>query len=406
MTQHPPDRKSKPAERVHPDDRGRIAALNMASQALQSLHGATPQAQPAKSYYTPLLIQCTLPHSEPKVNPWIRKNGDFTLMVSTGYDKEGVAYGIPYGSFPRLTLAYIITHVIQSGKRRVELSSSFGGFLREIGYTGNLRGTTRASKAIQSQLLRLVKSNIVFEKADGTADQGTTISGRLDVADTVALWWDYKQPEQGSLWGSYIELSEKFHQAILDNPVPLRTDILAALKRSPLALDVYMWVSYRLFTLFSADQEQVTLGYGRLQEQFGTGISDANYRSFRRELKLALAKVAEYWRSPDGEKQHLHYELHEDGLTLFRSPLLINVPRRKIAETAAEEEAKRILTARKFDDITRKQARQTAGEKYDVRWLETQYFAWIEAKGITPKDPKAHFLSFIKRHRKRNGESV
>jgi hypothetical protein len=402
MTQQS-DRKPKLAERVHPTDRGRIAALNMASQAI---HGAAPQGKPPTSYYTPLLIQCTLPHSEPKVNPWIRKNGDFMLMVSTGYDKEGVAYGIPYGSFPRLTLAYIITQVIKSGKRHIELSSSFGGFLKEIGYIGNLRGSTRASKTIQSQLLRLVKSNIIFEQADGNVDQGKMISGRLDVADTVALWWDYKQPEQGSLWGSYIELSEKFHQAILDNPVPLRTDILAALKKSPLALDVYMWVSHRLFTLQAANQEQVTLGYGRLQEQFGTGISEANYRQFRRELKLALVKVAEYWRSPGGEKQLLNYELHEEGLTLFSSPLLINIPKRKIAETDAEEEAKRILAARKFDDITRKQARQAAGEKYDVRWLETQYFAWIEAKGIAPKDPRAHFLSFIKRHRKRNGEAV
>lgn len=166
--------------------------------------------------------------------------------------------------------------------------------------------------------------------------------------------------------------------------MPLRTDILAALKRSPLALDVYMWVSYRFFTLHAANQEQVTLGYGRLQEQFGTGTSEANYRSFRRDFKVAFAKVAEYWRSPDGEKQHLNYELHEDGLTLFSSPLLISIPRRKIAETAAQEEAKRILAAHKFDDITRKQARLTAGEKYDPRWLETQYFLWIEKKRITP----------------------
>jgi hypothetical protein len=167
-----------------------------------------------------------------------------------------------------------------------------------------------------------------------------------------------------------------------------------------------MWVSYRLFTMQAADQEQVTLGYGRLQEQFGTGIAEKNYRLFRSRFKQALADVAEYWRSPDSGKQLLHYELHEDGLTLFRSPMLIDLPRRKIAATAAQEEAKRILAARKFDDITRKQARQAAGEKYDVRWLETQYFAWIEAKGIAPKDPKAHFLSFIKRHRTRNGEAV
>ena len=206
------------------------------------------------------------------------------------------------------------------------------------------------------------------------------------------------------MWGSYIELSEKFHQAILANPVPLRTDILAALRKSPLALDVYMWVSYRLFTLQNSGQEQVSLSYGRLQEQFGTGISEANYRSFRRDFKTALARVAQYWRSPNGEKELLNYELHEDGLTLYRSPLLISIPRRKIAEKAAEDEAARILAQRKFDDLTMKQARQVAGSKWDIRWLESQYFEWIEREGVTPKDPRAHFLAFIKAHMKRNAK--
>ncbi len=398
MTQQPPDRKPKPAERVHPEDRGRIAALNTAARALSG----SPQEQPAKSYYTPELIQCTLPYSDPKTPTWVRRNGNYSLILTSGADEQGQFIGLPYGSFPRLVLAHIITSVVQTRTRRIEFSSYFSGFLKEVGYNGNLRGNTRAGRAIHDQLERLLHANISFQYKDD--DQRSRLN--ITVAPKSVLWWNYKKPEQGSLWGSYIEISEDFYTAILSAPVPLRTDILAALKRSPLALDVYMWVSYRLFTMQAADQEQVTLGYGRLQEQFGTGIAEKNYRLFRSRFKQALADVAEYWRSPDSGKQLLHYELHEDGLTLFRSPMLIDLPRRKIAATAAQEEAKRILAARKFDDITRKQARQAAGEKYDVRWLETQYFAWIEAKGIAPKDPKAHFLSFIKRHRTRNGEAV
>jgi len=259
---------------------------------------------------------------------------------------------------------------------------------------------------VQGQLLRLLSANIAFERATGDADQGAILRGKADVADTFALWWDYKSPEQGSLWGSYIELSEKFHQAILDNPVPLRTDILAALKKSPLALDVYMWVSYRLFTMRATGQEQITLGYGRLQEQFGTGISEANYRSFRRDFKTAFEKVAQFWLSPDGEKELLNYELHEDGMTLFRSPLLVNPRSRKIVQGAAEAEATKILADKKFDDATMKQARQVAGSKWDIRWLAGQYFEWIEEEEIIPKDPRAFFLKLFRTHRERNGEAV
>jgi hypothetical protein len=52
-----------------------------------------------------------------------------------------------------------------------------------------------------------------------------------------------------------------------------------------------MWASYRLFTMHNTGQDSISLGYGRLQEQFGTGIAEANYRQFRKEFRLAFAKV-------------------------------------------------------------------------------------------------------------------
>ena len=395
MTQPP----NKPqAARVHPDDRSRIAALNAAGLALRG----APTEKPQTSYYTPELIQCTLPHSDPKTRDWIRKNGNFTLIVSSGVDKDGIPFGIPYGSFPRLVLAYMITRVVQTGERQISFNNYFSGFLKEIGYTGNLKGNIRPARTIREQLFKLLRASITFDYSEGDGKRGAMIVQDVKIAPKFALWWDYKNADQGNLFNSFVDLSEDFYNAILRAPVPLRTDVLAALKRSPLALDVYMWVSYRLFTLQAAGQEQVSLGYGRLQEQFGTGIAEKNYRQFRRELKLAFAKVAQYWVSPDGERQLLNYELHEDGLTLFRSPLLISVPRRKVMQSEAEEEAARILTSKKFDEITMKQASQIAGAEWDIKYLQAQYFAWIERKGLTPKTPRAHFLSFVRRHRQRN----
>lgn len=394
MTQRPDSQKSKLPARTHPDDRSRIETLNTVGQMLRGVTSEKPQT----SYYTPELIQCTLPHSDPKTRDWIRKNGNYSLIVSSGIDSEGTPFGVPYGSFPRLVLAYIITRVVQTNERRIDFSSYFSVFLKEIGYTGNHKGNSESGKRIHDQLERLLHATISFEYKDD--EQRSRLN--ITVAPKSVLWWNYKKPDQGSLWGSYIDISEDFYHAILNAPVPLRTDVLAALKKSPLAIDVYMWVSYRLFTLQAGGQEQVTLSYGRLHEQFGTGISEANYRSFRRDFKTALAKVAQYWRSSNGEKELLNYELHEDGLTLFRSPLLINIPRRKIFERAAEEEAARILSARKFDDLTLKQARQIAGAEWDLKYLQQQYFAWVERQKIIPKDPRAHFLDFIREHRKRN----
>ena len=99
------ERKKRPAAtRVHPEERPRIEAMNSMATLL---HGAPAPKNPV-SYYTPELIQCTLPHSDPKKRDWIRTSGGHTLIVSSGIDKKGEPFGVPYGSFPRLVLAYII----------------------------------------------------------------------------------------------------------------------------------------------------------------------------------------------------------------------------------------------------------------------------------------------------------
>jgi len=396
MTPQPPGQRPKPSAHVHPDDRDRIEGLKAIGAFLQG----APQPKAPLSYYTPILIQCTLPHSDPKTRDWIRKNGDFSLIVSSGVDNDGKPYGIPYGSLPRLVLAYITTRVIETGERRTDLSSHFSGFMREIGYTGNLRGNSRQARSVHNQLLRLLMASIKFEGRAGTEEQGHMAGINMHVATKYDLWWDFKNPEQDSLWGSYIDISEEFRQAILCAPVPLRTDILKAHRKSPLALDVYMWTSYRLFAMQSTGQESIALGYGRLQEQFGTGIAEENYRMFRSRLKEAFASVDESWRTPDGEKQSLNYEFEPTRLILYRSPLLVNA-----TPTPAQEAARRILESRSFDEATRRKARHLAG-KWDVPSLTGQYFDWIEREGITPKDPRAHFLDFIKTHRQRHGETV
>src|SRR6266568_6180907 len=371
------DHKPTLPARVHPDDRDRIEGLN----TLARLYYGTPQSEAPVSYYTPILIQCTLPHSDPKTRDWKKTNGDFTLIISSGVDNNLVPYGIPYGSFPRLVLAYIITRVIQTGERRIALSSHFSSFLEELGYTGNHKGNSKAGKRIRDQLLRLLLASIRFEGRAGTDEQGHMAGVKIDVAPKYSLWWDFKNPEQGSLWGSYIEISEEFRQSILRTPVPLRTDILKAVKKSPLALDVYMWVSYRLFTMRASGQESISLGYGRLQEQFGTGISEKDYRTFRSRFKQAFTEVAGHWRPPDSPKSLLNHELNETGLVLYRSPFLLAQPR----ASQAQEKIQGILERRRFDQETRRRAHQLAGQ-WDVDYLEKQYFGWIEREGIMPKD--------------------
>ena len=62
------------------------------------------------------------------------------------------------------------------------------------------------------------------------------------VADRTAFWWNERKPDEPSLWDSKIELGEKFFNEIINHPVPLDLNTLTALKRSPLGLDLYLWL--------------------------------------------------------------------------------------------------------------------------------------------------------------------
>ena len=379
------DQKPQPlAPHVPPDQRARVAASN----AVAKVYGLTDQDPLPISYYTSELIQCTLPHSDPQTRDWIRKNGNYALIVSSGVDENAEPYGIPYGSFPRLVLAHIITRTVATRERRVELSSHFATFLKEIGYTSNHKGNGIKAQRVRDQLLRLLNASISFQYHD----ERRLSRLNLNIAPRFDLWWDFKKPEE-----------DDFYQTILESPVPLRTDVLKALKKSPLALDVYMWLSYRLFRMQAAGQSELTISYGALQEQFGTGIADENYRQFRAEFKHALVKVAAYWRGPAGadDRTLLNYDLHETGLTLFRSPLLVGRGQRR----TTQEDSAQIISDRRFDAETRKKAQLRAGT-WSVPYLEQQYFAWIEREGIAPKNLSAHFLSFISRHRKLHKETI
>ena len=51
------------------------------------------------------------------------------------------------------------------------------------------------------------------------------------------------------MWESKIELGEKFFNEIINHPVPIDMNTLASLKRCALGLDLYLWLTYRMFTL-------------------------------------------------------------------------------------------------------------------------------------------------------------
>jgi hypothetical protein len=244
-----------------------------------------------------VFVQASLPHRRVAGNEYIRRNGAYTLTMTVPS-----AVGLPYGSTPRLLLAWLVTEVKRTQQRQLDLGGSIAGFMRELGMpaTGGERGSILRLK---NQADRLFRTDFQFDMP------GTEDWGRVTIADRkqTSLWWDTKRPEQLALFRSVVTLSDTFFTEAFYNGVPVDFRILRALNRSPMALDIYCWLTHRVFNL----KAPVLLRWQLLQQQFGSGYPDTpiGKAHFREAFLIQLEAVRKHYR-------HLRAEDGEGGLRI------------------------------------------------------------------------------------------
>lgn len=243
------------------------------------------------AYMARELVQCTLPHSDPGQVPfWKRTNGNVTLSIVSDYDpKTGVLVGYPYGTIPRLLLFWLTTEALRTGSPKLELGKTYGSFLRDLGLDPNTGGGKRSDgQRVRLQSRRLFTSRISFIQEQHEENYEAEARLHMNVARKSFLWWDPKKPDQMNLWGSWVELSDEFFQAITAAPVPLDLRALKALKRSPLALDLYAWATHKSNSVYRKGKPQFVPWAG-LATQFGADYSD--HLNFKKKAKDALRKI-------------------------------------------------------------------------------------------------------------------
>lgn len=79
------------------------------------------------------LVQATLPHSDPKQNEFVRRNGDFTLSILAPKD-----VALPYGRYPRLVLASLTTEAVRRKSPDIEFDRYFSQFLVSLSGSGSV----------------------------------------------------------------------------------------------------------------------------------------------------------------------------------------------------------------------------------------------------------------------------
>lgn len=110
------------------------------------------------------------------------------------------------------------------------------------------------------------------------------------IADKSALWWEpHSLFDESGKFRSYVVLSESFYNSAIKSPVPVDMDIIMKLKKSPMAVDIYCWATYRASHLKSSSH----IAWEDLALQFGSNCK--NIRLFKLYFRKHLAQIKKYY---------------------------------------------------------------------------------------------------------------
>lgn len=257
-------------------------------------------------YLARTLVQVTLPHTNPKTLYYERTSGKFSLTV-----RGHKAYGVPFGTVPRIVLTWICTEAVRTRSPELLMGHSAAEFARKLEMHYNGRDLGRLKK----QCLALARSLVSIDiDGDSHAFEDTKIASR------GFMFWSDRNPEQPTLWESTLVLTQEFYESVTMRPVPIDLRVYHALSKSPLAMDIYTWLSYRMFVLRVSGRKEALIPWAGLKAQFGNGYADneKGLENFRTKFRERLRKVLLFY--PEA-----HGHIEDTGKHMRLKPCLLHI---------------------------------------------------------------------------------
>ena len=302
-----------------------IAALKSAKKSaawVDEMMALREDAEEAGSigFCSRIFTQLSLPYRDPGTSgaiTWVRQNGPMRLQLNPLLDIDDSGQPVPafpYGKYPRLILPWLSTQVVlreadleSDGSLTIELGDSMRDFLKllDLPYGG------KSGRLMREQARRLFGADILFSE-----DRGRSLLGdrrqrvyKMPVSQAYELWWDYDVPDQQALWGNNVRLSSAFVQSVLTAKIPTDMCALKLLseKGGPLAMDIYLWLSYRPFVA----RRPTLVPWEALQAQFGSQTERP--RRFKQSFTSKLILISLVY--PEAVFKEV-----DKGLMLYPSP--------------------------------------------------------------------------------------
>ena len=239
----------------------------------------------------------SLPHKRIGEAFWRREGHRTTLLVEAGRDSRGNLLGVPYGSIARLILLYLQTEAVRTISPEVELGRSMKSWMGRMSLTTG--GKTYQLVAEQARRISACRLTFFTDRGNGAESRhnGAFIQDAISLAGVV-------NDDQPSLWQDRVRLDDGFWRSLREHPVPVREEAIKAIGTRSLAIDVYIWLAYRLHSL----SKPTRVSWGAVHGQFGAGFRLVRQikPTFVEALNLALAVYPEARVDADKEGLVLH----------------------------------------------------------------------------------------------------
>ncbi len=274
------------------------------------------------AYQHSVLCQTSLPYRSTPERRWEAQNGNVMLLVQAGeaFDptkKQWVELPLPFGPKARLILMYLNSQAIRTQSPIIDVEDSMTAFLRVVQNGRDPNGDE--IQKFKQQLASLARAKISMAHAAGieTIEAMSAPQGDLPIVKFIELWFP-KNPNQRVLWPGTLELTKDYFDDLSKHAVPLDPRAIAALSHSAMALDIYAWLTQRLWRVAANKPYKVT--WVNLHQQFGNGYK--LIRQFRSAFLKTLKDV-------QSQYPEARLEADEGGLWLKQSPPPI---RKKLAQ--------------------------------------------------------------------------
>lgn len=261
-------------------------------------------------------VQMNFPYKalDPRQHEYVRYAGNRKMTVFS-------PNGVPYGVIPRRLLCWITTNAVKQNKQTLYLGDTLNAFLQDLqlgrggGPRGDINRLKRQMKILLTCFVTIQQSDKV-QSLDGTRQ----VLGKFEATNITffksgqflwktAPYWRYDTILPKNERGCVMELSDDFFAEIKKENVPVDLELFEVFADSPMAIDMAIWLSYRLSTI----QNPLHLSWESLSCQLGANYS--RIWDFKRRFRYNLFDLTEWYGD-------IRYDMEDKEFVLYPgSPL-------------------------------------------------------------------------------------